>query len=65
MNKYKVYYEQTELHFLVVEANSAEEAELLAEEHYVDYEPEYIDGTLMTELKSEYTEIIKDTHESK
>ena len=46
MNKYKVFYEQRDLRYAIVKADSAEEAEELADTNFGEYQWKYCDGSL-------------------
>ena len=50
MKKFKVFAERTETLCAIIEADSAEEAEELADEHYSDYEWSDVDGSMSTEI---------------
>ena len=46
MKQYKVFYESREVQYAIIEANSAEEAEELADTNFGEYQWEYCDGSL-------------------
>ena len=46
MPKYRVYYERTEVEYAIIEAESAKDAEVLADLNYSDYDWKECDGTL-------------------
>jgi hypothetical protein len=50
MKQFKVFYERTEILYTVVEAETAEEAEELADTNYSDYDWFEYDGTLRGEI---------------
>lgn len=50
MAKYKIFYERREVEYAIVEANSAKEAEELADTDYSSYDWEYCDGTMDGEV---------------
>ena len=50
MPKFKVYAERTESYCTIIEAETEEEAEKLADENYSDYNWSDVDGTLNTEI---------------
>ena len=60
MNKYKVFYEQRELKYAIVEADSAEEAEELADTNFSEYDWEVCDGTLTGDILIDETEEVDD-----
>ena len=56
MKKFKVYAERTETLCAIIEADSAEEAEEYADQHYSDYDWSYVDGSMSTEVLFGYAE---------
>ena len=50
MPKFKVYAERTETLCAIIEADSAEDAEELADKDYSDYDWSDVDGSLNTEI---------------
>ena len=50
MAKYKVFYERREVEYAIIEANSAEEAEELADTDYSSYDWKHCDGTMDGEI---------------
>ena len=50
MATFRVFYERSETEYADIEANSAKEAEELAEEDYSDQDWNYVDGTMDTNL---------------
>lgn len=56
MKKFKVYYERRECEYAIIEANSAEEAEELADINYSDYNWNNCDGTMEGEILTDETE---------
>lgn len=50
MATFRVFYERSEIEYADIEANSAEEAEELAESEYSDYDWSYVDGSMDTNL---------------
>lgn len=50
MPKFKVYAERTESYCAIIEAETEEEAEKLADENYSYYNWKDVDGTLNTEI---------------
>lgn len=50
MPKFKVYAERTETLCAIIEADSAEEAEELADQNYSDYYWSDVDGSLDTSI---------------
>ena len=50
MKQYKVFYEQRELKYAIIEADSPEEAEELADTNFSEYDWEFYDGTLTGEI---------------
>ena len=50
MKKFNVYYEQREVKYAIIEAESMDEAEELADLNYADYEWDYVDGSLTGEI---------------
>ena len=46
MKQYKVFYESRETKYAIIEANSAEDAEELADTNFSEYDWEFYDGTL-------------------
>ena len=50
MPKFKVYAERTESLCAIIEADSAEEAEELADKDYSDYDWSDVDGSMSTEI---------------
>ena len=50
MKKFKVYAERTETLCAIIEADSAEEAEELADKDYSDYDWSDVDGSMSTEI---------------
>ena len=57
MNKYKVFYESREVQYAIVTADSAEEAEELADTNFSDYDWSYCDGDLNGEILVGETEL--------
>lgn len=60
MPKFKVYAERTETYCAIIEADSIDEAEELADENYSDYNWSDVDGSLNTEILFGDTEEDKD-----
>jgi hypothetical protein len=56
MATFRVFYERTEIGYADIEADSAEEAEKLAEENYSDQDWRYADGSLDTNILTGETE---------
>lgn len=50
MPKFKVFAERTETLYAIIEADSAEEAEELADKDYSDYDWSDCDGSMSTEI---------------
>ena len=50
MPKFKVFAERTETLCAIIEADSAEEAEELADKNYSDYDWSDVDGSMSTEI---------------
>ena len=50
MPKFKVFAERTETLCAIIEANSAEEAEELADNYYDNYDWSNVDGSMSTEI---------------
>ena len=50
MKQFKVFYERTETLYAIVEAETAEEAEELADTNYSDYDWSECDGALGGEI---------------
>ena len=50
MPKFKVFAERTESLCAIIEADSAEEAEKYADEHYSDCDWSDVDGSMSTEI---------------
>lgn len=50
MPKYKVFYQRVEIEEAIIEANSAQEAESLADSNYSDYSWVSCDGTMYGEI---------------
>ena len=50
MPKFKVFAERTETLCAIIEADSAEEAEELADKDYSDYDWSDVDGSMSTEI---------------
>lgn len=50
MKKFKVFYEQREVKYAIIEAESMDEAEELADLNYDEYEWDYVDGSLTGEI---------------
>lgn len=50
MPKFKVFAERTETLCAIIEANSAEEAEELADQNYSYYDWSDVDGSMSTEI---------------
>ena len=50
MPKFKVFAERTETLCAIIEADSEEEAEELADKNYSDYDWSEVDGSLNTEI---------------
>ena len=50
MKKFKVFAERTETLCAIIEADSAEEAEELADKDYSDYDWSDVDGSMSTEI---------------
>ena len=57
MKEYKVFYETREVQYAIIEANSEEEAENLAESNFGEYQWEYCDGSLNGEILIDETEL--------
>ena len=57
MKQYKVFYESREIKYAIIEADSAEEAEELADTNFSDYDWDYCDGTLNGEILVGETEL--------
>lgn len=57
MKEYKVFYESREVQYAIVTANSAEEAEELADTNFSDYDWGYYDRTLDGEILVGETEL--------
>lgn len=60
MKKFKVYYERRECEYTIIEANSAKEAEELADINYSDYNWNDCDGTMEGEILTGETEELED-----
>lgn len=60
MPKFKVYAERTETLCAIIEADSAEDAEELADKNYSDYSWSNVDGSLSTEILIGETDEEKD-----
>ena len=60
MPKYKVFYQRVEIEEAIIEANSAQEAEQLADDNYSDYSWTSCDGTLLGEILDGETEEVED-----
>ena len=56
MPKFRVYAERTETLCAIIEADSIEEAEELADKDYSDYDWSDVDGSLNTEILFEEAE---------
>lgn len=50
MKQYKVFYESRKVRYAIVEANSAEEAEELADTNFGEYQWKYCDGSLEVDI---------------
>ena len=50
MPRFKVYAERTESYCAIIEAETKEEAEKLANENYSDYHWSDVDGTISAEI---------------
>lgn len=50
MGKFNVYYEQKEVKYAIIEAESIEEAEELADLNYDNYIWDYVDGSITGEI---------------
>lgn len=50
MGKFNVYYEQKEVKYAIIEAESIEEAEKLADLNYDNYVWDYVDGSITGEI---------------
>ena len=50
MGKFNVYYEQKEVKYAIIEAESIEEAEELADLNYENYIWDYVDGSITGEI---------------
>ena len=50
MKKFKVFAERTKTLCAIIEADSAEEAEELADKDYSDYDWSDVDGSMSTEI---------------
>lgn len=50
MKKFKVFAERTEILYVIIEADSAEEAEELADKDYYDYDWSEINGSQYSEI---------------
>ena len=50
MKQYKVFYESRETKYAIIEANSAEEAEELADTNFDEYDWDFCDGTLTGDI---------------
>lgn len=50
MGKFNVYYEQKEVKYAIIEAESIEEAEELADLNYDNYVWDYVDGSITGEI---------------
>ena len=48
--KFNVFCERTEIEYAIIEADSIEEAEELADLNYSYYTWDYVDGTISTEV---------------
>ena len=60
MPKYIAYCERKEVEFAIIEANSIEEAEELADNSYSDYEWQKLDGSLEVNILIGETTKVKD-----
>ena len=60
MKQFKVYHERRECEYAIIEANSAEEAEELADSNYSDYNWSYCDGSMNGEILIDETEEYND-----
>ena len=60
LKKFKVYHERRECEYAIIEANSAEEAEELADINYSDYNWNDCDGTMEGEILIGETEELED-----
>lgn len=60
MPKYKVFYQRVEIEEAIIEAESAEKAEELADNNYSDYSWSACDGTLSGEILDGETEEVED-----
>ena len=56
MATFRVFYERSETEYADIEANSAEEAEELAEENYSDQDWSYVDGSMNATILTGETE---------
>ena len=57
MKQYKVFYESREVQYAIIEADSVEEAEELADTNFSDYDWDYCDRTLNGEILVGETEL--------
>lgn len=57
MKQYKVFYESREVQYAIVEANSLEEAEKLADTNFNEYYWKICDGTLTGNILIGETEL--------
>lgn len=60
MKQYKVFYESREVQYAIIEANSAEEAEELADTNFGEYQWEYYNRSLNGEILIDETELYDD-----
>ena len=56
MKQYKVFYETRKVQYAIVEADSPEEAEELADTNFVEYQWKYCDGSLEGDILIDETE---------
>jgi hypothetical protein len=56
MATFRVFYERSETEYADIEANSAEEAEELAEDSYSDQDWSYVDGSMNATILTGETE---------
>ena len=60
MKQYKVFYESREIQYAIIEADSPEEAEELADTNSNEYDWKFCDGTLTGEILIGETEEVNE-----
>lgn len=60
MSKFKVFMERTETECTIIEADTAEEAEQLADENYSNYEWDKIEESMTCTISPNFTEEVTD-----